>query len=157
MTLEEWMARWGISEAAMMELRQTLMHEAHWGAVNIGTSEAAVQQSVRVEAAEKGMILWRNNVGASKDEAGNYFRFGLANDSAQMSKRIKSSDLVGIRPVTITGQMEGTTIGQFVAREVKRRDWKYSGTDREKAQAKYLELVLALGGDAAFCNGPGSL
>ena len=53
--------------------------------------------------------------------------------------------------------MVGHTVGQFVAREVKRTNWKYKGTAREDAQGKYLELVLSLGGDAAFANGIGTL
>ena len=74
-----------------------------------------------------------------------------------MNDAIKSSDLIGIRPVVITEQHVGTVIGQFVAREIKAGDWKYRGSAREKAQGKFLELVASLGGDAAFANKEGTL
>jgi len=119
--------------------------------------ESVVQAEIRVEAAQKGMTLWRNNVGAAQDASGNYFRFGLANDSVKMGKMIKSSDLIGIRPVVITQDMVGQTIGQFVAREVKREDWTYKGTQREAAQLKFIELIKSLGGDAGFASGTGTL
>jgi len=122
-----------------------------------GKLESTIQAEIRVEAAARGMVLWRNNVGAAKDASGNFFRFGLANDSAKMAKMIKSSDLIGIRPVVITQDMVGKTFGQFVAREVKREDWTFKGTPREEAQLKFLDLVRDLGGDAEFASGPGTL
>lgn len=157
MDIEQWKHRWGIPEQAVNELRQMLILEASPETMSIKTPEQAVQTSIRIEAAEKGMVLWRNNVGQATTENGGKINFGLANDSAKMNKRIKSSDLIGIRPVTITQGMVGHTIGQFVAREVKAGSWSYSGTDREKAQAKFLELVLTSGGDAGFANGIGTL
>lgn len=122
-----------------------------------GKLESTIQAEIRVEAAKLGMYLWRNNTGATYDAKGNFIRFGLANDSAKMSKTIKSSDLIGIRPVVITQDMVGKTIGQFVAREVKREGWKYKDTQREQAQLKFLELVRDMGGDALFASGPGTL
>ena len=91
------------------------------------------------------------------DETGRMIRYGLCNDSAQLNKVIKSSDLVGIRPVVITPDMVGHTVGQFVAREVKRPGWSYHGTDREVAQAAFGQKVLQMGGDFKFCTGEGSL
>ena len=79
------------------------------------------------------------------------------NESAQMNKTIKSSDLIGIRPVLVGPQHLGTTIGQFVAREVKAGSWKWGGTDREVAQMRFIDMVNSLGGDAAMVNGVGSL
>ena len=58
-------------------------------------SEAAVQAAIRIRASELGVRLFRNNVGACVDETGRVIRYGLANDSAQLQKRLKSSDLVG--------------------------------------------------------------
>ena len=125
--------------------------------MSTGKLESTIQAEIRVEAASLGMCLWRNNVGAAQDASGNFFRFGLANDSVKMGKTIKSSDLIGIRPVVITQDMVGKTIGQFVAREVKREGWVFKGTPRELAQLKFLELVCGLGGDAQFASGPGTL
>lgn len=119
--------------------------------------ESVITAEIRVEASLRGWYLWRNNVGAAQDSSGNFFRFGLANDSAKMGKMIKSSDLIGIRPVLITQDMVGKTIGQFVAREVKRENWKYNGTQRELSQLKFIDLIRSLGGDACFASGPGTL
>lgn len=156
--LNEWAQRWRVPYAALEDLR------AMMGAVNtdpqpgrLGNSEAAVTNAVRLEASRKGLRLWRNNVGAARDENGNYFRFGLANDSPQMNRVIKSSDLIGIRPVVIGPHHVGSILGQFVARELKAAGWRYSASDREQAQLRFIELVQSMGGDAAFCNGEGSL
>ena len=123
----------------------------------LNESESAVQVRVRLEASQKGCRLWRNNVGVLRDERGVPVRYGLANETKAMNQKIKSSDLIGIRPLVITQEMVGMTVGQFVAREIKAEGWKYTGTDREKAQLRFLELVLSLGGDAAFANSEGSL
>ena len=119
--------------------------------------EAYIQSKIRLEATRLGMRLWRNNVGALRTPSGSYVRFGLANDSAQVNEVFKSSDLIGIRLILITPEMVGQTIGQFVAREVKQEDWKYTNTDREKAQKAFIDLINELGGDAKFTTGEGSL
>jgi len=121
------------------------------------TSEAELQTKIRLEASQKGIRLWRNNVGAVHTAEGHFLRFGLANESAQMNKKIKSSDLIGIRPIVIQPHHVGLTIGQFVAREVKAPNWKYKATEREIAQQRFLELVKKLGGDAVFANSVGTL
>lgn len=120
-------------------------------------NEAAVQSLVRLEAVEKGVRLWRNNVGALIDSRGVPVRFGLANDSATLNKAIKSGDLIGWRPVLIGPEHVGMTIAQFVSRECKRPGWVYHGSPHEVAQAEWLRLVQADGGDAAFCTGVGTL
>ena len=117
------------------------------------TSEAAAQDNVWLEASKAGVRLWRNNVGAGKLDNGSFIRWGLANDTKQMNEYIKSSDLIGIRPVTVTPAHVGTVIGQFVAREVKAPGWRYSGSKREEAQRRWLELIAGLGGDAEFTTG----
>lgn len=154
LTLTQWAVRHGISTEALAELTGIVIDPQ---STPTGQSEAAVQQLVRLEASRLGMRLFRNNVGACKDETGRVIRYGLCNDSAQMNKAVKSSDLIGIRPVIITPDMMGHTIGQFVAREVKRPGWSYRGTDREVAQQAFGQLVLKLGGDFKFCTGEGSL
>ena len=119
--------------------------------------ERDIQNLIRMEASRKGLRLWRNNVGAGYMQDGSFMRWGLANETKAMNEAFKSSDLIGIRPVIITPADIGKTVGQFVAREVKSPNWKYTGTERERAQNAFLELVLALGGDAAFTIGEGSL
>ena len=114
-------------------------------------SEKAVQTNVMLEASSNGWLLWRNNVGVAKREDGVPVRYGLANSSRQMNKVIKSSDLIGIRPVIITPDMVGQIIGQFVAIETKHEGWKYSGKDRETAQKNFIDQVIAKGGHAYFC------
>ena len=157
MSTAEWQAKWNVSDLALADLHQSLVKEATPVTIDFKAPEQKTQAEIRVEAAQKGMVLWRNNNGLAFDDRGNPIRFGLANDSAKMNKNIKSSDLIGIRPVTITLPMVGTVIGQFVAREVKRESWTYKGTAREKAQAKFLELILLYGGDAGFANCTGTL
>ncbi len=96
------------------------------------------------------MRLWRNNVGVLKDERGVPVRYGLANDSPQLNKRLKSSDLIGWRRLDIGGQV----VAQFVALECKREDWKRRPNDaHETAQEAWLSLVAADGGYAKFTTG----
>jgi hypothetical protein len=114
-------------------------------------SEHAVQQRVRLEAARNGIHLWRNNVGACLDQSGRMIRYGLANESAQMNAYIKSSDLIGVRPTLVTQEMVGMIVGIMVAAECKPEGWKQrAGDERAAAQAKFHEIVRAVGGIAGF-------
>lgn len=158
MTLYEWAARHRIPFDALRELQALFLAPlSEMPPIPEGMSETAASQRVRIEAAQKGARLWRNNVGAAVDEHGNYFRFGLANDSAAVNNKIKSSDLIGIRPIVIEPRHVGSVIGQFLSREVKAPGWTWSATEREQAQLRWLQLVAAFGGDACFCTGPGTL
>jgi hypothetical protein len=117
------------------------------------TSEAYAQSQVRLEAPRRSFRLHRNNVGVLKDESGRPVRFGLANDSRQLNEVLKSSDLIGWRPVLITPEHVGRTIAQFVSIECKAPGWIYRGTDREKAQKQWLDLVNQDGGLGFFSTG----
>lgn len=148
--LTAWAIRHGVSHVALAELR------ALWGDVEqqaprlaVGTSEAAVQARTRVAVSRLGWRVWRNNVGAGKVD-GQFMRWGLANDSHMLNGAIKSGDLIGIRPVLVTPQHVGQTIGQFVSLECKATGWRFTGTERETAQQKWAQLVIALGGHAQF-------
>lgn len=157
MNLHEWAQRWGVPYAAIEDLRR------QFGAINTdppivaGASEAAVQSVIRLEATRKGKRLFRNNVGAGYMQDGSFIRFGLANDSPRVNDECKSSDLIGISPELITVHEVGQPRGRFVAREIKAPGWQWSGTEREEAQLKFLELIAAYGGDAAFATREGTL
>lgn len=159
MQLEQWAIKWGIPYEALADLRAQMIIDTDPAnpAPGAPKSETAVQNAVRLEASQKGGRLWRNNVGQYIDDRGVPVRYGLCNESKQLNEKCKSSDLIGITPVKITPQMVGLIIGQFTAREIKPEDWTYSGTKREKAQLTYLNLVAALGGNAAFACRTGTL
>ncbi len=152
--LQAWAARWRIPPQALGELA-TLF--AGGTSADIGTSEAAVQALVRLEASRAGARLWRNNLGAGKLENGSFIRWGLCNDSAAVNAALKSADLIGITPRTITQADVGTVIGQFLSREIKQPGWRYTGTPREEAQLAWCTLITMLGGDACFATGPGTI
>lgn len=156
--ITQWALRHGVSAQALHEL------DALFGIIDmpalpflLDDSESNVQAKVRLEAAAKGIHLFRNNVGVLKDETGRPVRYGLANDSSRLNKVIKSGDLIGWRKVRIEPSHVGSVIAQFVSRECKRGDWKYSGNDHELAQLAWIKLINANGGDAQFCNKTGSL
>jgi hypothetical protein len=156
--INEWAAHWRIPPAALADLIARLTNATTDDAAPPrGASEAAVQALVRLEASQKGARLWRNNIGAGVLENGSFVRWGLANDTAAMNAAVKSADLIGIKPRLITHADVGTVIGQFLSREVKALGWKYSPTPRERAQLAWLTLIRALGGDAAFATGPGTI
>jgi hypothetical protein len=156
MDLFNWAKKWNISESALWDFMRQIGVTETQSQLTIPMSEAAVLNLVRLEAMQKGARLWRNNVGAIYDGT-NYMRYGLANDSPGLNKIIKSADLIGIKPVIITHGMVGGTIGQFISREVKPPSWQYRGTEREKAQLAWINLVLSLGGNACFATGEGTL
>lgn len=160
MNLAQWAQRWNIPAGALIELRQAWGMDGTYSASpgrNVTGPEAVVQNAVRLEAAEKGVMLWRNNVGALRDDTGRVVRYGLANDSKNLNDKIKSGDMIGVRPRVITVADVGKTIGQFVSRECKPSDWSYADTPRERAQFRWIELVTQAGGDACFVTGKGSL
>lgn len=145
--LNEWAIKHSIPLTALHDLKYQMgLFTMETMPVGNPKSEGAVTTAVRLEAADKGILLWRNNVGAMQDETGRVVRYGLANESQRMNKSVKSSDLVGIKPN-----------GQFVCREMKAHGWQYTGTPRELAQKKFIDLVLSKGGDASFATGVGTL
>lgn len=148
---EKWAYDWGLTDAALSDLRLRLSASTPGEAK---TSEAKVQQAIRLKASRKGMRLWRNNNGACVDQGGRSIRYGLANDSKKVNAHIKSSDLIGITPYTIIRADVGRTLGIFTSIEVKRGGWSYKGTPREVSQLAWLELVAAMGGIGKFANKP---
>ena len=156
----KWAIRHGISLQALQELKDI------FGIDHIPyaqcdpkeyLTEAYTQSVVRLEAAQKGLKLWRNNVGVLTNERGTPVRYGLGNDSPKINQIIKSGDLIGWRPLLITDRLVGSTVAQFLSRECKAPGWKYTGDEHERAQLRWAEVVVAAGGDAGFCTGEGSL
>jgi len=127
MTLTEWANRWGIPPQAIAELAgiSAVMPVPFDEAPH---SESHVQAKVRLEAARKGVHLWRNNSGAGsvvepkklcprcQPLARTFIRWGLGNDSAKLNEVVKSADLIGWRPRLITSELVGHTVAQFVSR-----------------------------------------
>jgi len=154
--MSDWAAQWGVPAAALDDLRVRLCAATDFTpGERLSRSEAAVQAAARVAASTQGMRLFRNNVGAVHDTAnGVHIRFGLANDSPSVNAVIKSGDLIGIQPRLIGQADVGSVIGQFVSFECKREGWRWTGTDREKAQVRWAALVTSLGGIAEFISHP---
>lgn len=157
MSLKDWAAKWGVPHDALLDLYQQLNFTGCRDSRSRVTTESGAQREVQLEASQAGGVLWRNNVGAGVLDNGSYVRWGLANESKEMNKRLKSSDLIGIRPILITQAWVGYTVGQFVAREIKEPGWIYSGRGREEAQMNYLLLAKSFGADARFATGRGTL
>lgn len=153
MQLDNWAARWGVSPLALQELRALMIPELSTIKPYPGTSEAATQQQIRIDEAKQGVLLWRNNCGATFDESGRMIRYGLANDSPAMNKKTKSSDLIGITPRVIIPADIGCTVGVFTSIEVKRPGWKFKGTDAEQAQFAWIRLIVSKGGIGKFSTG----
>jgi hypothetical protein len=156
MNLFIWARKWHIHEDAVRDLAlQMGIDPSQPQDYNLPPlkTEADVLKHRRMVLARAGGLAWRNNVGATTDANGNMVRFGLANESTSVNKKVKSSDLIGIQPVLVTHDMIGLTIGQFVAEECKRPGWKWSGNEHELAQRKFHELVISKGGVARFTTG----
>jgi hypothetical protein len=95
-------------------------------------SEQELQQRIRLELGRGPVRLWRNNVGALRDERGRLVTYGLCKGS---------SDLIGLRQVLIGPEHLGQTLAVFTAIEVKTP----GGRLREE-QRLFLSLVERFGG-----------
>ena len=95
-------------------------------------SEQELQQRIRLELGNGPVRLWRNNVGALRDERGRLVTYGLCKGS---------SDLIGLRQVLIGPEHLGQTLAVFTAIEVKAP----GGRLREE-QRSFLALVERFGG-----------
>ena len=95
-------------------------------------SEQELQQRIRLQLGSSPVRLWRNNVGALRDERGRLVTYGLCKGS---------SDLIGLRQVLIDQEHLGQTLAVFSAIEVKAP----KGRLREE-QRSFLELVERFGG-----------
>lgn len=116
------------------------------------TPEQESQKEVRLIATSLGLRLLRNNCGVAEID-GRFIRFGLGNESKRIGDEFKSSDLIGITPITITPEMVGKQVGIFTAIEVKPKGFKvrqFNKKSREHAQEKFLTFVRENGGFSGF-------
>lgn len=90
-------------------------------------NETNILQQIRLDTADIA-VLFRNNVGAYKDQTGRFIRYGLG---------VGSSDLVGWR----------ITDSRFCAIEVK-----VPGKKPTTEQIKFIEAVLRNGGCAGVAT-----
>lgn len=121
--------------------------------------ESAVQSHTRLAAADAGLLMMRNNVGACEDKTGRQIRYGLMNDSAQLNRKIKASDLIGITPVVAyVASIGWCTLGVFTAFECKHSDWHLTpGDEHALAQSRFHEIVREHGGFAGFVSDPAQI
>lgn len=123
-------------------------------------SETSVQQQTMLALAAIDGHAWRNNVGVAVDDTGRHIRYGLANSSAQMNAVIKSSDVIGIVPVTawLHSAQAWVKLGVFTALETKRPGWQFKPSDeRAVAQKRYIDIVREAGGYAGFVTDPAQI
>lgn len=113
-------------------------------------NETELQQNIQIESSKLGHKLWRNNSGAFTDNTGRLVRFGLGHTAN--NQNFKSSDLIGFTMVEITKDMVGTKLPIFTAIEVKNSKWKYTETERELAQKKFMDVIKMNKGIASFVN-----
>lgn len=103
------------------------------------SSEQAIQQNIILSCSKGPVRLLRNNCGSYKSPTGTFVKYGVGNPGG--------SDLIGLRTVTITPQMVGQQIGQFVALEIKTP----AGRTTEQ-QERFLAMVRTLGGLAGVAR-----
>lgn len=155
MTLLEWAVKHRITPEALRELCQTCIYTGP--VLPEGQLETNVQRDIRMEYANAGKYLFRNNRGAGRMESGTYVRWGLANDSKALGNAVKSADLVGWESFVVTPEWVGHRVARFLSVECKRESWEWAGTLEEMAQLKWAALVNSEGGRAVITNKVGTV
>lgn len=150
--LRLWAQRHAVTPAALAELAYLLAEPAPPPTDPKPRSEAACQAEIRLAAPRLGGVLWRNNCGVFLDDTGVPVRFGLANDSKRLNARVKSADLIGFTPSVVGPQHVGRLVAILTAIECKRADWRWTGSAREVAQQRFLNIVKTGGGIAGFAR-----
>lgn len=95
-------------------------------------TEQQTQQAIRLELSRGPVRLWRNNTGTLLDRNGRPVQFGLCKGS---------SDLIGLRSITITPEMVGSRVAVFAALEVKGLRGRLTAE-----QEAFLRMVEGMGG-----------
>ena len=101
-------------------------------------NETAIQQHIRLALGKlRHVRMFRNNCGKLPDpRTGRWIEFGVGNPGG--------GDLLGWRTVTVTPEMVGQQVAQFVSLEVK------TATGRVRPeQARWRQVVAEAGGVAA--------
>lgn len=166
MTYQEWASRHPVAAAELVAVLADVSMPVRPDA--FGKTEQWAQQQVRFRAAERGIWAMRNNVGATPAKLELHcprcqfdftqkqqpVRYGLANDSAQLNDKVKSSDLILAIPRVITPAMVGTTFCQFGAVEVKHPGWHWGERlADEVAQLAFGVKIAQMGGVFTFSTG----
>lgn len=86
----------------------------------------------------KVALAWRQNGGAAQAPDG-VFRIWFYRWIKRPVKEMVLVDFVGM-----------LKDGRMLAIECKRRDWKFTGTDREEAQSMFIKNIVAHGGVGGF-------
>ena len=101
-------------------------------------SEQHIQQEIRLALGRGPARLWRNNTGTLLDRQGRPVQFGLCKGS---------SDLIGLRTITIGPEHVGQTMAVFAAVEVKSA--KGRATPEQQA---FIDTVQGMGGLAGIAR-----
>lgn len=113
--------------------------------------ESAVASHIRLDAAQRDIMLLRNNSGGFYDHTGRFVRYGLG--AFTESDGLASSDYIGWTPVFITPDMVGQVLPVFTAVETKPSDWKFYKSDKRACnQQAFIDMVRAAGGKAGFAT-----
>jgi hypothetical protein len=101
-------------------------------------SEQELQQRIRLELGRGPVRLWRNNVGALRDQRGRLVTYGLCPGS---------SDLIGLRRITVDPEHLGQQLAVFCAIEIKSQRGQPT-----PEQQQFLAAVEQLGGWAGVAR-----
>ena len=101
-------------------------------------SEQQTQQEIRLKLSRGDIRLWRNNSGVLLDRNGRPVQFGLCKGS---------SDLIGLRSVTIGPEHVGQRLAVFAAVEVKAPRGRLTAE-----QEAFLAMVREMGGLAGVAR-----
>lgn len=150
--LAVWAKEHNISTLALVDLcRHVLGTDPTAMTTSTGKSESALQQRIKIKASQQGRRMYRNNCGVAYRNDGVPIRFGLCNDSQKIHDQFRSSDLIGITPVTILPENVGQLFGLFTSWEIKKPGWVYNPNDKhESCQNAWNNLIVSLGGDGRF-------
>ncbi len=103
-------------------------------------SESSYSRRLLLRVSERGLRMFRNNVGMLKDRFGNWIKYGVCNPGG--------SDYIGWKSVVITPEMVGCKVAIFAAMEVKAVDGKAPTDD----QSDFLRAVRDAGGIALLAR-----